>query len=105
MNKFFSETLGLGPNWVTTVLGFVTLVMGAISVKPDVVAFLPDNIEGYVVGVANLITLVSGGAFAVKVKSSNVTGGEVPSTHEAEKRVKKDNKENEQIKEDAKLDG
>jgi hypothetical protein len=38
---------------------------------------------------SNFITLVSGGAFAMKVKSANVTGGVVPSTKEAEKRIEK----------------
>jgi hypothetical protein len=89
LDTFFSETLKLGPNWVTTVLGFVTLVTGAISVNPDSVSFLPDALEGYVVGLSNFITLVSGGAFAMKVKSANVTGGVVPSTKEAEKRIEK----------------
>ncbi len=56
------------------------MLSGAIALYPQSVAFLPDNIEGYVKGIAGLIALVSGGAFAAKVKDKNVTGGTVQQT-------------------------
>lgn len=92
MKKFFSETLNLGPNWETTVWGFLALLMGSISVKPDLVDFLPDSIKGYVIGAANLMTFVSGGTFAAKVKTGNVTGGDKPATEEAKNRIEEDKK-------------
>ena len=90
MKKFISDFLG--PNWETTVWGALALLMGGISAKPSLVDFLPDNIEGYVVGAANLMTFVFGGTFAAKVKTGNVTGGNVPATKEAEYRVEEDKK-------------
>jgi hypothetical protein len=70
----------LGANWQTTLWGWITLLCGAIALYPNSVAFLPDDIEGYVKGFAGLIALVTGGAFAAKVKDKNVTGGTVQQT-------------------------
>src|SRR5690348_13578007 len=74
MSKIF------GANWQTTLWGFIALAAGAIALHPESVAFLPDSIEGWVKGIAGLITLISGAAFAVKVKDKNVTGGTVQQT-------------------------
>jgi len=60
--------------------GFITLVAGAVSLKPELVAFLPDSIEGYIKGIFGLIAFISGGAFALKVKDKDVTGGSVQQT-------------------------
>lgn len=91
-----------GPNWRTTIWGGITVLSLLIAAQPDSVAFLPDSIEGYVKGIAGLVTLITGGKFVSNIKDKNVTGGTVPSTHEAEKRIVKDNKENAKIKNDDK---
>jgi hypothetical protein len=77
----------LGPNWETTVWGTVTAVCGAVAAQPELLDFLPPDTKEKVHGVATFIAVVSGTAFAAKVKSANVTGGNVAATKEAEKRV------------------
>lgn len=52
-----------GENWKTTLWGGVTGLAFAIAAYPDSVAFLPDNIEGYVKGIAGLISLATGTKF------------------------------------------
>jgi hypothetical protein len=74
MNKLF------GANWWTTVWGSITTVSAAIAIKPELIAFLPDNYEPTVSGVAVFIFVLSGGVFAHGVKSKNVTGGTVQQT-------------------------
>jgi hypothetical protein len=69
-----------GANWQTSLWGFITLVAGAISLNPHLTDFLPDSINGYVKGLAGVIAFISGGAFALKVKDKNVTGGSVQQT-------------------------
>lgn len=69
-----------GANWLTTMWGWITVAAGAIYLYPNSVAFLPDSIEGYVKGIAGLIAVITGGAFAATVKSKNVTGGTVQQT-------------------------
>lgn len=69
-----------GANYWTTLWGFITVAAGAISARPDIIAFLPDSWEPTVSGVALLITVIAGGVFAVGVKSRNVTGGTVAQT-------------------------
>ncbi len=84
MNKF------LGENWRTTIWGFVTIVAGVITYNPELVSFLPEPIKGYAVGFSGLVTVIAAGGFVAHAKDKNVTGGTIPSTHEAEKRVDKD---------------
>jgi hypothetical protein len=81
MDKIF------GPNWKTTVAGWITALAAAIAVKPDLIAFLPDSFEKTVSGIAGLIAIVAGGTFAAVAKDRSVTGGTVPQTHEAEVRI------------------
>lgn len=69
-----------GANWRTSLSGFILLCSGAIALKPDIVNFLPDNIKGYVIGVATFVVFVSGGTFVVSVKDKQVTGGTVQQT-------------------------
>jgi hypothetical protein len=71
LSKFF------GSSWRTTLWGGIALLCGAISFKPDLVKFLPDHIEGYVIGISGLITFLSGGAFVMNAKDSKVTGGTI----------------------------
>jgi len=82
-----------GPNWRTSTSGIVTViaVTTAFVIHGDnsIVAFLPDKIEEFIVGLSKLIAVVSGVIFALTVKDSHVTGGDVPQTAEAEKRVQK----------------
>jgi hypothetical protein len=74
MSKLF------GANWQTTMWGFITLAAGAISLNPHLTDFLPDSVNGYVKGIAGIIAVISGGAFSLKVKDKNVTGGSVAQT-------------------------
>jgi len=82
-----------GPNWRTSTSGIVTViaVTTAFVIHGDnsLVAFLPDKIEEFIIGLSKLIAVVSGVIFALTVKDSHVTGGDVPQTVEAKKRVQK----------------
>jgi len=80
-----------GPNWRSSSSGIATVVAVttaiAIHSDPTLVAFLPDNAEIYVLGIAKLVAVVSGIIFALTVKDANVTGGTIASTTEAEERI------------------
>ena len=82
-----------GPNWRTSTSGIATViaVTTAFVIHGDnsLVAFLPDKVEEFIIGLAKLIAVVSGVIFALTVKDSHVTGGDVPQTVEAKKRVQK----------------
>lgn len=69
-----------GANWWTTLWGFITVAAGAITVKPEIIAFLPDSWEPTVSGIALFVSVIAGGVFSVGVKSRNVTGGSVQQT-------------------------
>ena len=80
-----------GPNWRSSTSGILTVVAvtTAVAIHSDnsLVAFLPDGVEAYVLGISKLIAVVSGIVFALTVKDANVTGGKVAQTKEAKKRV------------------
>ena len=82
-----------GPNWRTSTSGVVTViaVTTAFVIHGDnsLVAFLPDKVEEFIVGLSKLIAVVSGVIFALTVKDSHVTGGDVPQTVEAKDRIQK----------------
>ena len=82
-----------GPNWRTSTSGVVTViaVTTAFVIHGDnsLVAFLPDKVEEFIIGLSRLIAVVSAVIFALTVKDSHVTGGDVPQTVEAKKRVQK----------------
>lgn len=82
-----------GPNWRTSTSGVITViaVVTAFTIHSDnsLVAFLPDKLEEYILGFSKLIAIVSGVIFALTVKDSHVTGGNVPQTVEAKSRVQK----------------
>ena len=82
-----------GPNWRSSTSGIITVisVATAFAIHSDnsLVAFLPDNIETYVLGISKLVAIVAGIIFALVVKDSHVTGGDIPQTVEAEKRVQR----------------
>lgn len=86
-----------GPNWRSSTSGIITVVAvaTAVAIHSDnsLVAFLPDGMEAYVVGISKLIAVVSGIVFALTVKDANVTGGKVAQTKEAKKRVTNGNGE------------
>lgn len=85
LNKIF------GPNWKTSTTGIVTVVAiaAAAGIQADnsLVSFLPDNAEKYIIGISKLIAVVTGIIFALNVKDSHVTGGTIPQTTEAVKRL------------------
>lgn len=89
ISNFFEKIFG--PNWRTSLWGGITIVSLLIASQPDSVAFLPDNIEGYVKGIAGIIALISGSKFAYNTKDKDVTGGTVASTLEAKERVENQN--------------
>ena len=80
-----------GPNWRSSSSGIATVVAVttaiAIHSDPTLVAFLPDKVEAYILGIAKLVAVVSGIIFALTVKDAAVTGGTVAQTNEAEKRT------------------
>lgn len=82
-----------GPNWRSSTSGIITVVavVGAFTIHSDnsLVAFLPDKLEEYVLGFAKLVAVISGVIFTLTVKDSHVTGGDIPQTIEAKKRVQK----------------
>lgn len=82
-----------GPNWRSSTSGIVTVVavVTAFTIHSDnsLVAFLPDKLEEYILGFSKLIAIVSGVIFALTVKDSHVTGGDIPQTAEAKMRVQK----------------
>jgi len=84
-----------GPNWRSSSSGIATVVAVstaiAIHSDPSLVAFLPDNAEVYILGIAKLIAVVSGVIFALTVKDAAVTGGTVAQTIEAENRTHGEN--------------
>ena len=67
----------LGANWRTTLSGWIAVIASAIAINPNLVAFLPETLRGYVTGIAGLLAVVSGGTFATQAKDRNVTGGTV----------------------------
>lgn len=83
-----------GANWRSSTSGILTVVAvaTAVAIHSDnsLVAFLPDGMEAYIIGISKLIAVVSGIVFALTVKDANVTGGKVAQTKEAKKRVKKE---------------
>lgn len=86
-----------GPNWRSSTSGILTVVAvaTAVAIHSDnsLVAFLPDGVEAYVLGISKLVAVVSGIVFALTVKDANVTGGKVAQTKEAKKRVTSGNGE------------
>lgn len=86
----FLETF-FGPNWRTSFYGLVTVASGTIAVSPELVSFLPDSMEGYIVGLSKIIAIITGSAVFLNTKDKHVTGGIVPSTNEAKDRVNEGN--------------
>ena len=86
-----------GQNWRSSTSGILTVVAvaTAVAIHADnsLVTFLPDGLETYVLGISKLIAVVSGIVFALTVKDANVTGGKIPQTKEAKKRVTNENGE------------
>jgi uncharacterized integral membrane protein len=83
----------LGPNWRTSSSGIITVlaISTAYVINQDnsLVAFLPDQVEQYILGISKILAVVGGLFFALAVKDSHVTGGSVPQTPEAKSRVEK----------------
>lgn len=82
-----------GPSWRSSTSGIVTVgaVTTALVINSDhsLVAFLPDKLEEYILGISKIVAIVSGVIFALSVKDSHVTGGSIAQTVEAEHRVEK----------------
>jgi hypothetical protein len=75
---------GLGPNWQTNLAGLGTIFGAAASVITSVShKQMPDETQ---MGV--LFAALSAGIGLLKAKDKNVTGGTVPATPEAERRVR-----------------
>lgn len=81
MVKFLENIFG--PNWRNTIWGGITAVLAYIALQPESVAFLPDNIEGYVIGIVKLFAAASGIVFASQTKNKRVGGtGQAPSYYD-----------------------
>jgi hypothetical protein len=84
-----------GPNWRSSSSGIATVVAVttaiAIHSDPTLVAFLPDQVELYILGISKLVAVVSGIIFALTVKDAAVTGGTVAQTNEAKDRTNGEN--------------
>jgi len=84
-----------GPNWRSSSSGITTVIAVATGIAihsdPSLVAFLPDGLEVYILGISKLIAVVSGIIFALTVKDASVTGGSVPQTTEAKDRTNGEN--------------
>lgn len=84
-----------GPNWRSSSSGIATVVAVttaiAIHSDPTLVAFLPDQVEVYILGISKLVAVVSGIIFALTVKDAAVTGGTVAQTAEAKDRTNGEN--------------
>lgn len=63
-----------GANWRTNLSGYLTLLLAAVAVKPELVDFLPEPWRGYVTGAATLFAFVSGTAFVANTKDAKVSG-------------------------------
>lgn len=87
----------LGPNWRTSTSGIITVLAVAtayvINQDNSLIAFLPDGLEHYIIGISKLLAVVGGVIFALTVKDSHVTGGSIPQTPEAQSRVEKETDE------------
>lgn len=77
----------LGPNWRTSLSGYITLGAVSLVAQPDLISFLPLAIQSYILGIAKIVMVISGGTFVTCAKDSKVTGGSVPATQEAQKRL------------------
>lgn len=79
-------------NIVTTIWGGIfTLALALptlIQAEPELFDFVSEPWLKAIKLVCTLLVLLSGGSFAYNTKSKDVTGGTIPATEEAEKRVK-----------------
>jgi hypothetical protein len=89
LSKIFGTNWRSSSSGITTVIAVTTAI--AIHSDPTLVAFLPDGLEVYIIGIAKLIAVVSGIIFTLTVKDAAVTGGTVPQTTEAKHRINGEN--------------
>lgn len=80
----------LQTNGGTTTTSLLTALFGVLAFQPEMVEFLPDSIEGYVVGTSKILFYVMFAVFGWSVKGKNVTGGTIPATKEAKDRIVKE---------------
>ena len=64
-------------DWKTTLSGWITLGAAAIHTEPSLVSFLPDTLRQNVVGIAGLVAVVSGAAFAYHAKDKDPKGHDI----------------------------
>lgn len=83
MIKFLEKLFG--PNWRTTISGWITLAAGTIILDPTVIGFLPVTWHATIIGVAKFIALISGGTFVAQAKDKRVGGsGKAPSYYDTD---------------------
>lgn len=68
----------LGPNWRTTISGWITTLAAAIAMEPSLVAWLPTDVAENVVGISKLVAIASGMTFASLTKDRSVSGNGTP---------------------------
>ena len=76
-----------GINWRTTLWGVIAAISTGVTTQPQLVSFLTPEHAAWVRGFCGLLAFIATTLFAVFAKDSRVTGGQVPSTPESEKRV------------------
>lgn len=68
----------LGPNWRTTLAGWIATLSAAIAMEPSLVSWLPPACAEDVIGIAKLVAVISGMSFASMAKDRSVSGNGTP---------------------------
>lgn len=76
-----------GSNWRSSISGIAAIIFGCISF--GIIDNNNFNISNNIIFIFKLISIFNAIIFVLTVKDSNVTGGNIPQTKEAEKRTKK----------------
>lgn len=77
----------IGPNWRTSISGILAVTAGFVLTTPEAISFLPDVFVSWLELFSKIVIVIGGGAFAMYAKDKDVTGGSLPCTDEAKRRV------------------
>lgn len=79
-----------GQNYKTGASGVLAIVLGGVielANQIELLNFIPDPAKGYIVGITKVLALFAAAYFVFQTKDKDVTGGVIPQTTEAVKRV------------------